>query len=102
MNEGTVTAKEIKDAESFDELYAALEAKGTITGSQRIYQVKEFIDETKKMIGAIEQLIQQGASGTLALFLDDDHPNYIQFTKTDGLRNKIRELFQKFVRENIK
>lgn len=69
--------KEIKDVENFEELFEILRFKGGLSGSSRHYSAEELIEK-------IENYRKSGYGIILK-----------EITRTDGLRDKVEELFNK-------
>lgn len=98
MNE-EVQIKEIKYAESFEDLYLILTAKGEITGSEnRKYSAKDLINGIELIKDAAEDIIKKSNAEGLEFFLENRCIVMNPITRSEGLRNKVWELITRLIK----
>lgn len=95
-------AKEIKGANTFAELYAALRATGPIQTSVEMVQPEQYIVKIQEMIEIVETAIAQDNREGLLPFKNGTHLIFTQFTSVHSLRPKVKQLFCEFIQEKTK
>ncbi len=96
--------KAISGANSLDELYEILREKGGIQGSEESgvgeVNTENLIKKIKDLEKITEQAILEGKVDIVKNLIHG--PSMQVFTRTEGLRDKIIELFEKFIEQGSK